>query len=527
MGTRRAREGETRTRTGCNECRQRRVKCPEQKPACKPCRMLGRRCSYNQVLRWQRVQSCSKVATLDTRSTEDWMFLHAYSVDLSARPLPQLLPEAALDDPPDDDAANIKALEWPNTDDDDVFDMPYEEIQPRAWLDPLAMSKMEVYLWTYFHGAIAPTCVLNPSVNPYQAILLRIAASTGKSSPLFNIIMAISARERSILGSREYDSVAIGYHHEALRLLRKETCKMEEGTMDQSSQAQILATVMSLIFLDIMSDCSSSWVIHSDFARSLVQNFRNTRVSLDSDIDALFNFVGGYIVIHEVYAHTAWNAKPSIGSGSPVTVMCDDVNLQTLTGCSTDLFQILADVNSLAADFSALSKLDYGDPELLSGLEERRLYLERRLHQQTPVNESAIHDEDTPESVLAIEIKRLTGQLHLYSRVDNLGPYDPCITRLSSKILSLVKRLSTRSNLILWPLFMVATLGIGVECDAERALILEKLHLLQQKRQMRYIKKARDIIVEVWKRRDFGGSETHLGWTILEQVAQSERISLF
>jgi hypothetical protein len=207
--------------------------------------------------------------------------------------------------------------------------------------------------------------------------------------------------------------------------------------------------------------------------------------------------------------------------------MCDDVNLQTLTGCSTDFFQILADVNSLATDFSAVSKLDYVDPELLSGLEERRLYLERRLHQHTPINESSIHNEDTPESVLAIEIKRLTGQLHLYSRVDNLGPYDPCITRLSSKILSLVKRLSTRSNLILWPLFMVATLGIGVECDAERALILEKLHLLQQKRQMRYIKKARDIIVEVWKRRDFGGSETQLGWTILEQVAQSERISLF
>lgn len=190
------------------------------------------------------------------------MFLHAYSVDLSARPLPHLLPEAALDDPPDDDAANVKALEWPNTDDDDVFDMPYEEIQPRAWLDPLAMSKMEVYLWTYFHGAIAPTCVLNPSVNPYQAILLRIAASTGKSSPLFNIIMAISARERSILGSREYDSVALGYHHEALRLLRKETCKMEEGTMDQSSQAQILATVMSLIFLDVRFPSSISLRVH-------------------------------------------------------------------------------------------------------------------------------------------------------------------------------------------------------------------------------------------------------------------------
>lgn len=69
---------------------------------------------------------------------------------------------------------------------------------------------------------------------------------------------------------------------------------------------------------------------------------------MDPDLGSLLKFVGGYIITHEVYAHTAWNAEISGDSGGPVTDMCDDSDLQTLTGCSTELFQILADVNTLS-----------------------------------------------------------------------------------------------------------------------------------------------------------------------------------
>ena len=115
----------------------------------------------------------------------------------------------------------------------------------------MAMSPVESYLWDYFHSAIAPSCVLDPAVNPYQDIILRIAASTGKTLPLFHIIMAISARERAILGDGKYNRVALSYHHQAVRLLRLETVKMEQGVSDQISKAQILATVMALVFLDV------------------------------------------------------------------------------------------------------------------------------------------------------------------------------------------------------------------------------------------------------------------------------------
>ena len=267
--------------------------------------------------------------------------------------------------------------------------------------------------------------------------------------------------------------------------------------------------------------------MHASFARSLIYKLRGSHTSLDPDIEALLNFVGGYIVVHEVYAHTAWNAAVTDVSGGPVTVMCDDSNLETLTGCSTEFIQILADINTLVTDYSRHSELQLADPDILSDLEHRRYYLERELHARAPlfpIDEPGI---DIPYSVLMVEAKRLTGLLHLYSRADHLGPCDPCISDLASRILALVKRLPARSNTVLWPLFMVATLGIGPECDAQRAFILEMLDSMQRERQMRYIKKARRIIAEVWKIRDLREPETRMGWHILQQVGQLERISLF
>lgn len=277
----------------------------------------------------------------------------------------------------------------------------------------------------------------------------------------------------------------------------------------------------------ILSDCSASWVVHANFARSLIYKLRNYHMPLGQDIEALLNFVGGYIVVHEVYAHTAWNATIDDVRGGPVTTMCDDSNLQTLTGCSTEFFQILADINTLASDYSCCSGLDFADPDMLSSLEYRRHHLERQLHGYTPACPIDEPGVDVPETILVTETKRLTGLLHLYSRVDHLGPCDPCISKLSSQILGLIRRIPARSNTILWPLFMVATLGIAPECEEDRVFVLEKLDLLERARQMRYIKKAKRIIVGVWKMRDLKDAETRRGWDILQQVGQLERISLF
>lgn len=127
---------------------------------------------------------------------------------------------------------------------------------------------------------------------------------------------------------------------------------------------------------------------------------------------------------------------------------------------------------------------------------------------------------------MTLDIRRLAGSLHLYSRIDHLGPDNACVSSLSSQVIRLISQAPTRSNIILWPLFMVATLGIGPHCEEERVFILQKIDALQQQRQVRYIKKARRIIMGVWKLRDAQDAEMRMGWGILQHVAQKERISL-
>ncbi|KAF5578859.1 heterokaryon incompatibility protein [Fusarium pseudocircinatum] len=329
---------------GCLRCRQRRVKYPEEKPSCAQCLTKGFKCSYNVQLRWQPIQEFKGTSLPVKQLVKDYMFLHASSLDFEdSTPTPFLHTSSTLTEPPD------RSLDTTFSDHTICGDGITLDFQ--LWSSPIAISSVELDLWHYFSVAIAPACVLDPAVNPYKDIILRIAHPGDKTSPVFNIIMAIAAQEKAILGGPKYHSIAMRYYNGAVRTLRLDIIKLNNGLSDQASKASILATVMALVFLDIMSKCSNWWVVHSNFARSLVHKFRSIQPSYDPDQDALLNFVGGYVVIHEVYAHTAWDATEPDTYNEPITSMCDEMNLKTLTGCSTEFLQILADINSLAADF--------------------------------------------------------------------------------------------------------------------------------------------------------------------------------
>lgn len=218
----------------------------EQKPVCQPCQTLGFHCSYDKTLKWQGVEvSEARARPLPPsplQQVEMWMFLHSFPQDFNTTTSLHLLSDSDSDESVSDvdsetPAGRSTAADFPTL--------------LNVGLSPLPMSPIESHLWTYFHEAIAPTCVLNPRLNPYQDIILRIAASTGNTSPLFHSIMAISASQLYILGNRTFHSSACDYRHQALRRLRLETIKMEGGPLDQASRAQILATVMALVFLDV------------------------------------------------------------------------------------------------------------------------------------------------------------------------------------------------------------------------------------------------------------------------------------
>lgn len=262
-------------------------------------------------------------------------------------------------------------------------------------------------------------------------------------------------------------------------------------------------------------------MLHASFGRALIQSIKESSIC-DPDIQALFTFANAYIVSHEIFAHTAWSPSQRQDYDDAIAKLSDDESLQTMTGCSKDFLQMLSSINALAAD---VKKPSGSTPA--KSIDERRLELERRLHgwnrDQQPDD---LDDDDIAEGVLVAETKRLAGLLYLYSRTSYLGPRDPYMLKLTSRILHLISKVSSRTNAILWPLFMVATLGVRPECDADRAAVLERLDCLQRTRQLGSVKKARKVIDSVWRIRDLQASAANLGWDILEMTACRDKISL-
>ncbi|KAK0647790.1 White-opaque regulator 1 [Lasiodiplodia hormozganensis] len=83
-----------RTRTGCAQCKRRRVKCDEQQPACQRCRARGENCSGPVVVpRWQTIVLAQDSS--DSGLVQYWMTAVCGPMPLELHK-PELLPDAVL-----------------------------------------------------------------------------------------------------------------------------------------------------------------------------------------------------------------------------------------------------------------------------------------------------------------------------------------------------------------------------------------------------------------------------------------------
>lgn len=187
----------------------------------------------------------------------------------------------------------------------------------------------------------------------------------------------------------------------------------------------------------------------------------------------------------------------------------DDSIIVAITGCSRDLLILLSEINQMGL----LIGRSY-QKQLPPAIQQRRDNVERllhQMHQEIPEVFGAFKSE----FAIVAEVKRLTTILYLYSRIDGAGPHEPHMIRLTSQILSLLPQISLRTHTGLWPLFIVATLGIRPERDEDRKLLLSRITALHHTRQLANVKKARLIIEDVWKSRDLR-PDLSQGWSIMQ-----------
>ncbi|KAH9227122.1 hypothetical protein K456DRAFT_1730403 [Colletotrichum gloeosporioides 23] len=287
-----------------------------------------------------------------------------------------------------------------------------------------------------------------------------------------------------------------------------------------------MASTLMMCFFEILHDCSRSWEVHATFARSFLMSEICHELKDDDFSSSLYAFASTYFVYHDALAFTAIPDATTVSqTASRLSNLIDGYDtsiFMTLTGCSKRLIDLLSQITSLANNSSMQSSSrtgpgpSEGDVSIHNG---KRNTIERELHQMQNLSiqgaQKMSFSDEPHESGWISELKRLTSLMYLYARIDGCNPSHPHMFRLTTQILEIIPKISLRTNTLLWPLFTVATLGIRSDSDEDRRMILEKLHLLQQTRQLGNVRKARRIIEDVWKARDLETSNAEQGWSIL------------
>ncbi|KAI4861766.1 fungal-specific transcription factor domain-containing protein [Hypoxylon rubiginosum] len=496
-------KGELRTRSGCRKCRERRVKCPEQRPICGHCKRLGFTCRYEIKLSWQDVVLFESHDRISQQLPEDllvsiqsWMFLNTAQADFN--------PDSLFKDSPDHPL--MQAVDLDLECQSDAL-APYPQ-----YLSPFRLGEAESYLWSYFDQFMTPQIVIDPGFNPYRHIVLKMAACS-REGPLFQCVLAAAANQLQSTGRNEYKSVMWLHRAKALRLLRTQIAELAsaetDGAGSRTSKDQVIASTIMLTFFEISKDCSDSWTVHSDFARSFLSSRLRDVGRMSAEQESLLYFGVTYFVSHDILAATGGTL---VEAAEMVSEMCKSTNNPTIlgiTGCTKDLLILISEITQMSLLIGKSNK-----NQLPPAVQRRRDNVERLLHQLR---------QDIPgefgsfisEFAMVAEVKRLTTILYLYSRIDGAGPHEPHIIRITSQILSLLPKISLRTHTGLWPLFIVATLGVRPECDEDRKFLLGRLTELYHTRQLANVNKARLIVEDVWRLRDLRPEDSQ-GWNILE-----------
>ncbi|KAK1674025.1 fungal-specific transcription factor domain-containing protein [Colletotrichum godetiae] len=526
---RRRRGGDFRARSGCRTCRGRHVKCPEQHPICDHCQRLGLACQYEVKLSWQAASKWELLQLSFSRrhssssnidgDAQEWMFLNSHAHDFEGTSAGVI-----IDMPVHETSTKLarKILS------DKIS--RYSSSSPRFTLSPIGLHDKEAHLWHYFDQFIAPRCVVSCDKNPYRQIILRIAASS-PDGPVMQAILAASAQQMQVLGHGESTVLIWDHRNRALELLRGHVFAYSEADVKTNAKRmlaqEIMASTMMMCFFEILHDCSDAWKVHANFGKSFLMNELVSNQAISSDSSELFDFAAAYFTYHDALASTAGTNPVTQDSTSSLCHLLYSKGsaLESLSGCSRRQTSLLSEISDLTSHAScgAGGALQSDDDilERTNSWHQKRDAIERNLHllKDTSVPSSS---ELSPKSAkeenswLVSELKRLTCLLYFYARVDDSNPSDAHMIRLTGKILGLLPYTSLQTNTVLWPLFIVATLGVRSESDSDRKLILKRLHLLQQTRQLGNVRKARLIVENVWKARDIDSCNGKQGWAILE-----------
>ncbi|GLA16046.1 hypothetical protein AnigIFM62618_002605 [Aspergillus niger] len=536
----------SRSQQGCTNCRRSRLKCDEKKPICTRCWQKDLQCRTIFRLKWEstyrdkgiafgrsrlnRKPSDHPTGALGRDSTfpedttwiaiptvQSWAFVNndtslirrLYAEEQGCTE-PHLLPavdaRTALGELGPPEPASSFTTSPPDTAQlMDIKEAMLQNLQSPLSLFPSLDDLGNQVLFDYYVNQICPRTVQSPlSMSPFASVILPYCVSAPPT--VLQAIQALAACHWSQSDPR-YSELSLQLKARVLNHLRHRINTHPQDIV--TGDPEILVIMMFLCLYDIVDDCNQQWIIHLQGAKDIIRLRRRQQISSKgatqgAQQDPVSSFTELFFAFQDVMGRTACGKAELFGS---TYWREEDTTINPWMGCSPALVSVLFSI----MDLSRSRRHVIAD----EGHEAFNVRASALINRLKGIKQEMQIDGDSQVIQRIAELKRVTSIVYLNCALYGLTPSDSITKTYVRKILKdIVELLAIEPSCqVVWPLFVAAVeldpLDLAIMLDPDtgkmtdgRRLVLELL-MKMSKSSVSSVTRARVVIEQVWKSRDF------------------------
>ncbi|KAE8363920.1 fungal-specific transcription factor domain-containing protein [Aspergillus caelatus] len=505
----------TRTRNGCANCRQSRVKCDGKEPSCTRCWQKGWQCTREKLtLKWRSDYHSRGLAFgregVWGKETQSKKRPHVVSTrEQNWHPNSTVYPWSFVNQ-------DISTLQWlydekrapghPSSMEISVIGPKRDRVgvseQAPLWYSPpvfpYPQAQKHAIMVEYFIDQVCPRTTSSLKIaSPFTSVILPFCLNGSANGLLALQALAACYWSQS---NPAHTSTAVRLKSKVLGELRRKIAADPSYTI--SPDPEVLVLMMMLSLYDIVDQCDKGWVVHLQGAKDIIRlRRRNLSNEMQCPVTA---FAELFFAFQDVMGRTACAKADLFG---PSFWDQTDRAINSWMGCSPELVSILFSILDLSRirpkmDTDLAQEVDFS---------MRAAALNRRLGSLVQV----LADPEDRALQAVADLKRLACTVYLHCALYNAEPSTPIVRSLVRRI---IQQLSTllKENLIInatWPIFVAAVAldpadgdnwqdPVTGELVCGRALVLRALATMAQST-VTSVARVRSIIETVWQSRDY------------------------
>ncbi|KAG5361519.1 Adhesion and hyphal regulator 1 [Yarrowia sp. E02] len=505
-----------RTRSGCHQCRRRKVKCDEAKPACGNCIRRREKCVYGVAIQFMEDELYQNAPNMSSGSESEppppvSHFINTLATDFvpQQRPRDELFAskEVSVNSPSQHLNRLLEVpLEVPHRNaDHQAYFLHYFVYRFSAVFSPCSVAR-----GTNGQVGTSPNLQNLPNLDPNlvaqthsdtYAMPLQPEAILKLAAPGSALQYAIMAVAACMLARDEPHWIieAIKYKSEALRLLQLELDRHHARTQPATPPHTVLLTMTLLCIYEIADGCAEIWTVH------LIPAWRYINEVPYGSQDPALHMGIQFFAYQDVMGRTACGSKGLFDSS---LWNRQSTKHNEWMGCSEQLTALIAD----AADLSREKRLS-PDLDILVKFSKAQK-LENEIGSIKGVDLGAVIESPGPLSPdMALNIvagmKAVAAQIYLWCSLLRHGPEHDYIRGKVRLVLEAAKYVLGHGyhwTCLQWPLFVTAAQLSPFDDELEsrnlgRGFILPAFEELDR-HTLGNSARINEALIRIWKIRD-------------------------